>query len=253
MNRILVIANNTFRETVRDKVLNVILVFALVIIASSILLGQLSIGQDVKIVKDLGLAAISLFGVFIAIFVGTSLVHKEIDKRTVFVVLTKPVGRADFLLGKFFGLVGTLTVLWAAMALSYLALILFLTHSISWQMGVALAFIWLELVLLTALSLFFSTFASPVMSMIYVFSLYFVGHNSATWKYLAQKASPLVKAGTDLCYYLLPNLRNFDFKEPAVYALSIAPSRVLEALAYGVCYTIFLLAAATLVFRKREF
>ncbi|HBN07816.1 MAG TPA: hypothetical protein DD435_03915, partial [Cyanobacteria bacterium UBA8530] len=173
--------------------------------------------------------------------------------RTVFVVLTKPVGRHQFLLGKFFGLASTLFVLWAAMAATYLALVFFLAHSLSGQTFLALFFILVELVLLTALSLFFSTFASPVMSMVYVFSLFFVGHNSATWKFLAQKASPLVRFFTDVAYYVLPNLKDLDFKEAAVYALSVDPVRVLQSLSYGIAYTSFLLAAAVIVFSLREF
>src|ERR1035437_8560255 len=108
MTQILAIARNTFLETIRDRILNAILVFAVLLIGTSLLLGQLSAGQDVKIVKDLGLGAIGFFGVIIAIFVGTSLVHKELDKRTVFVVLTKPVARSTFLLGKLIGLMLTL-------------------------------------------------------------------------------------------------------------------------------------------------
>lgn len=253
MNRILVIAQNTFRETLRDKILNVIVVFAFLLIAGSILLGQLSVGQDLKIIKDLGLAVISLLGVAIAVFVGTSLVYKEIDKRTVFVVLTKPVPRHEFLLGKSLGLVMTLSVLWAAMSVAYLGLVAWQVHAVAWQLLVALAFIWLEWVVLTALSLFFSTFASPVLSMIYVLALYFVGHNSHTWKFLAQKAAPLTRLLLDGMYYLLPNLKTLDFKEQAVYALAIPHTQMLCGVVYGLAYTAVLLALATVVFSRREF
>ncbi|MFP5502700.1 MAG: ABC transporter permease, partial [Candidatus Sericytochromatia bacterium] len=126
MIQILAIAKNTFRETIRDRILNTILVFAVLLIGASILLGQLSAGQDVKIIKDLGLASLGFFGTIIAVFVGTSLVHKELDKRTVFVVLTKPVSRSAFLVGKLLGLVATLTVLVVAMGASYLGLLYFL-------------------------------------------------------------------------------------------------------------------------------
>lgn len=253
MIQILAIARNTFLETIRDRILNAILVFAMVLIGSSILLGQLSAGQDVKIIKDLGLAAIGVFGVIIAVFVGTSLVHKELDRRTVFVVLTKPVNRAIFLVGKLVGLVATLTVLTAAMGTAYLGLLLLLGVSVHLGIFQAVGFAWLELVVLTALTLVFSTFTTPVLCMLYSFALYFIGHNAATFKVLAEKAAPGLREALLFLYYILPNLATFDIKNKVVYGYSASWQETGLAIGYAGAYSLALFAVAVLIFRRREF
>lgn len=253
MIQIFAIARNTFLETIRDRILNAIVVFAVLLIGSSLLLAQLSAGQDVKIIKDLGLAAIGFFGVIIAIFVGTSLVHKELDKRTVFVVLTKPVPREAFLVGKLLGLAATLTVLTAAMGIAYFALLLILHVAIDPGMFQAIYFAWLELLVLTTLTLTFSTFSTPVLCMLYAFALYFIGHNEATIYELANKASASLKPLLLAAYYLLPNLATFDIKNQVVYGVVASPARVLWATAYAACYSLVLFSIAAVIFRRREF
>lgn len=250
---VVAIAKNTFLETIRDRILNAILVFAVVLIGSSILLGQLSAGQDVKIIKDLGLAALGFFGVIIAVFVGTSLVHKELDKRTVFVVLTKPVPRAAFLVGKFAGLMATLTVLTACMGLAYLGLLALLRVEIHVGMFQAIGFAWLELVLLTSLTLLFSTFTTPVLCMLYSFSLYFIGHNLGTFRDMAQKSAPGLREVLMGMYYLLPNLTLFDIKNQVVYGYASPAGQVAAVTAYAFAYSAAVFCVAALIFRRREF
>jgi ABC-type transport system involved in multi-copper enzyme maturation permease subunit len=252
MRQLVAIATNTFRETIRDRILNTILVFAIGLIVASILLGQLSAGQDVKIITDLGLASLSFFGVIIAIFVGTSLVHKELDKRTIFVVLTKPVSRSTFLLGKQLGLMATLTVLVAAMGLAYLGLLALMHVPIGTGIVQAIGFAWLELVVLTALAMLFSTFSTPVLCMLYTFALYFIGHNSATLKAIAQKAAGPLRELIMAAYYLLPNLASFDLKNQAVYGYAAPSSQVLWTIAYALLYACALFSVSALIFRRRE-
>jgi ABC-type transport system involved in multi-copper enzyme maturation permease subunit len=253
MSQILAIARNTFLETIRDRILNTILVFAVVLIIASLLLGQLSAGQDLKIIKDLGLASMGFFGTIIAVFVGTSLVHKELDKRTVFVVLTKPVSRPAFLIGKLMGLVATLTILMGAMGASYLALLLVLKVPLTLGLFQAIGFAWLELIVLTALTMVFSTFSTPVLCMLYAFAFYFIGHNINTLKELGEKASPGLKALTTGLYYLLPNLTTFDIKNQAVYGFAASPQQVVWTVVYATVYATVLFSIAVLVFRRREF
>jgi len=253
MTQILAIARNTFLETIRDRILNAIVVFAVLLIGSSILLGQLSAGQDIKIIKDLGLASLGFFGVIIAVFVGTSLVHKELDKRTVFIVLTKPVAREAFLVGKLLGLLGTLTVLTAAMGAAYLALLVLLKVPVTVGLFQAIGFAWLELLVLTTLTLVFSTFTSPVLCMLYAFALYFIGHNANTFYTLAQKAGVGTKQLLLALYYILPNLTYFDIKNRVVYGYAASSTQVLLTIAYAVIYSLALFSLAAVIFRRREF
>ena len=253
MGTVIAIARNTFLETIRDRILNAILIFAVVLIGASILLGQLSAGQDVKIIKDLGLAALGFFGVIIAVFVGTSLVHKELDKRTVFVVLTKPVPRSAFLVGKLIGLMMTLTVLTAAMGAAYLGLLALLRVEIHAGMFQAIGFAWLELVLLTSLTLVFSTFTTPVLCMLYAFALYFIGHNMHTFKELTDKAGPGLREVLLALYYALPNLTIFDIKNQVVYGFAAPAGQVAWTVAYAFAYSAALFCVATLIFARREF
>ena len=246
------LAFNTFRETIRDRILYVLVVFALLMMAASLLLGTLTIGQNDKILLDLGLGSIELFGVAIALFVGTSMIFKEIDKRTVYVVLTKPVPRPLFLLGKFLGLAMTLGVLLFFMGLVFCTLT-WVKHIFTLQLVLALFMLGLQLLLLVALTVFFSTFASPIMSMIFTACLYFIGHNSESLLSLAKKASPLVHYGTEALYYLLPNLSTFDAKNTAVYGIAIPASHWYWAIGYAGFYIAALLSSATVLFERREF
>lgn len=252
MRRLWDLAHNTFRETIRDRILYVILIFALVMIASSVIFGTLTIGQDRKLVLDLGLGAIELFGVAIAIFVGTSMIYKEIDKRTVYVVLTKPVPRPVFLLGKFLGLSLTLWVLLGLMGASYLALAAVQGVFAPALLG-AIGLIGLELMLLVAFTVFFSSFTSPILGMILTFSLYLIGHNTEALRALAHKASPGLRAGMETLYYLLPNLSTFDAKNQVVYGEAVPLLHWVWAIAYGLAYTVALLATASAIFERREF
>ncbi len=252
MTRLWDLAHNTFRETIRDRILYVLLVFALVMIASSLLFGTLTIGQDQKIVLDLGLGAIELFGVAIAVFVGTSMIYKEVDKRTVYVVLTKPVPRPVFLLGKFLGLGLTLWILLALMGAGYLGLAA-LKGGFSPALIGAIGLIGLQLMVVVALTVFFSSFTSPILGMVLTFSLYLIGHNTEALRALGAKASPAVKGVVETLYYLLPNLSTFDAKNQVVYGEAIPALKWIWAIAYGLAYTFALLATAAAIFERREF
>jgi len=253
MNKILGLALNTFRETIRDRILYAIVVFALLMIAGTLFLGTLTIGQDLKILLDVGLAAIELFGVAIAIFVGTSLLHKELDKRTVFTVLTKPVSRWQFILGKFLGLSATLGILLLLMGSAFLGLVLWKAGSLPPGLVGTIGLIGIQLALLVAVSLFFSTFTSPVLSMVLTFCLYFIGHNSENLHLLSQKAGPAARMAADALYYALPNLSVFDLKNAVVYGATVSGGQWIGAIAYGSLYTAALLAIAGGIFERREF
>src|SRR4051812_32333517 len=187
MRAIRYIAVNVFKESVRDKVLYNLVIFAVLLIAVSFLLGQLTAGQDIKIIKDLGLAAISLFGLFIAVFIGIGLVSKEVERRSIYSLLAKPIHRNEFIAGKYLGLVLTLVVNVTVMTLAYYAVL----ASMAWAAGgwfkagweapavdpallKAIAMIFLQLMMVTALALLFSTFTSPILATALTFGIYIV-------------------------------------------------------------------------------
>jgi len=248
------IAVNTFREAIRDRILYLLLFFAVTAMIFSRLLALLTVGDRVKIIVDVGMGSLALFGTLMAILMGTGLVYKEIDKKTIYTLLSKPIQRWQFLLGKFFGLILTLAIMMAAMSLIFLLLVLAHAGRPTWDMLAGLAFIFLELGLITAVALFFSCFSTPILSSIFTLSFYLIGHLSWGLETLIAKLRPGAgRAAVQIVYTLLPDLENFNFKTEIVHHLPIALPVMGSALLYGLLYTAFVLAAAILVFRRRDF
>jgi ABC-type transport system involved in multi-copper enzyme maturation permease subunit len=261
------IAFSVFRESVRDKVLYNLVLFAVLLIAASVLLAQLTAGQEVKIVKDLGLAAIALFGLFIAVFIGIGLVSKEVERRSIYSLLSKPIRRHEFIAGKYAGLVFTLAVNVAVMTAA-LYLVLWYNDVIEteqfkagWDapaldpaLLVAIGLIFVELMLVTAIALFFSTFSSPMLSAALTFGLYIVGHFNADLRRFDQVVpSPVAGAIGRALYYALPNFGAFDVKTLVVHGKPVAVSYVLVTASYGLVYILAVLLAAGLIFSRRDF
>ena len=252
--KIRAIAFHTLKEAIRDRILYLILFFAVICIGFSRLLALLTIGDRVKIIKDVGLSSLSLFGALMAILIGTGLVYKEIDKKTIYTLLSKPIHRYQFLLGKFFGLVLTLFIMLLLMSIIFLALIFFHTFKVEWQMLIAILYIFLELCLITSVALLFSCFSTPILSSIFSLAFYLIGHTAWGLETLIVKIkSGFGKAIAQALYQFLPDLENFNFRTEVVHNLPIPPSIFLFSMLYGIFYTLFVLTIALLVFRKRDF
>lgn len=252
--RIWTIALNTFKEAIRDRILYLLLFFAATSIVLSRILALLTVGDRVKIIEDVGLASISLFGALMAILIGTGLVYKEIDKKTIFTLMAKPLHRHEFILGKFFGLGLTLFVMLTSMSLIFLGLVFAHTLSLEPKLLLAIAFIFVELVLITAVAILFSCFSTPILSALFSLSFYLIGHFSWSLETLLRKLRPGPgRVVGQVFYAILPDLENFNFKTEAVHALAIPPGFALYSLLYGAVYTLFLLTLAVMVFRKRDF
>lgn len=255
--RILFIARNTFREAVRDRVLYNLVLFVLLLTAAAIFVGELSGGQERKIILDLGLSAMLLFGVFIAIFVGVGLVYKEIERRTIYAIFAKPVGRGEFLIGKYLGLCLTLLINVLVMGAGVSAALLYVNRG--WDplvihIWVAIFLIYIELAILTSVALLFSSFSSPALSALLTFFIFIIGHFSADLKSLA--ASTTNSGARWLfsgLYYLVPNLANYSFITPVAHGHLPSSSFVFAVTLYAVIYVIVVLAAASLVFSRRNF
>lgn len=267
MNPTLAIAVNVFRESVRDKVLYNLVLFAILLIGASYILGQLTAGQDVKIIKDLGLAATSLFGLFIAVFIGIGLVSKEVERRSIYALLAKPIHRHQLLLGKYCGLVLTLVVNVSIMAAALYLVLGYMSWGISpdlartWDAPAldpallkAIGLILVELMLVTAIALFFSTFSTPILSAAFTFGLFIVGHFSADLRNFQDVvASPAAGRLARGLYWVLPNLAQFDIKADVVHGKVVPAAHVGVAVAYAVLYISMLLVISIAVFSRRDF
>jgi len=252
--KITAIAVNTFREGIRDRILYLPFFFALSAVVLSRVLAILTVGDRVKIIKDVGLASISLFGMLIAVLIGTGLVYKEIDKKTIYTLLAKPLERWQFLLGKFLGLVLTLAVLTAVMAVVFLGVVLAHTGRVDGPLLLAVAFIFLELVLITAVAMLFSCFSTPILSSVFTLAFFIIGHFSWGLQTLIEKARPgPSRTALRVLAAVLPDLENFTYKTDAVHGLKILPRYYAFSAVYGLVYTLFVLALAVLIFKKRDF
>jgi ABC-type transport system involved in multi-copper enzyme maturation permease subunit len=254
MTSIVVIAFNTFRENLRDKILYNLLFFALLLIGASVVLGDLTIAEQKKIVTDMGLAATNLIGVIIAIFVGIGLVSKEIERRTIYTIMARPISRTQFVLGKYLGLVLTLSINILIMLTVFLVTLWMSGAPIHVELFQAFELIFVELLLVTALALFFSTFSSSTLSAIMTLGLYLIGHLTTDLKGIAEKShSGAMKAIVSSLYYVCPNLEVLNMKGQAASGASITFSYQAAATAYGLLYAAFLLTTACIVFQRRDF
>ena len=254
--RVAAIARNAFREAVRDRVLYNLVVFVLLLITGAIFLGATSAGQEAKIIVDMGLSAILLFGVFIAIFVGVGLVYKEIERRTLYAILSKPIGRGEFLLGKYLGLCLTLLVNVAIMGVGLSLALLYVKRGwnpLAVRIWPAILLIYVELAILTGVAMLFSAFSSPALSALLTFFVFVIGHFSADLKTLSHSmgSAPTRWVFTGL-YYLLPNLANYNAITPAAHGQVPDVRAMVVAIGYGFIYIAVLLATATLVFNRRN-
>lgn len=252
--RITAIMVNTFKEAIRDRILYIMLAFGILFTLSSRLLVPLSLGQEQKIVRDMGLALISLFGALIAILTGAQLVYKELERKTIYAIISKPIRRFEFVLGKYLGLLLTLLGVIAIMTAGFFALVFWVDGAVSPSLLKAVGFTYLELMVVTAVALFFSTFSTPIISAVFAFLLYAVGHLSGDLKLLGQNLPTQLGKGFCLfLYYLLPNLENFNIRGQVVYNQPVTLRYTSFVLGYCLLYTLIVLAIATLIFRRREF
>src|SRR5687767_13316363 len=255
LHRIFSIAKNAFREAVRDRVLYNLVLFMLLIVASAILLGELTDGQQARTIVNIGLSAMLFFGVFIAIFVGVGLVSKEIEKRTVFAVFAKPVSRPEFLIGKYLGLCLTLLVNVVVMGAGIsLALLYAGGGSLAGSVWGSVFLIYLELAIITAVAILFSSFSSPSLSALLTFLVFIIGHMSGSLLELAKGlSSKTAEAVFGVLYYLLPKLALFSFRTEAANGMFPTTAMFGGGVAYAFVYVSILLVIAIAIFSRRNF
>lgn len=245
---------NTFREAIRDKVLNSILFFAALMLFVSLAMQELTIGDQDKVVRGVALGGVSLVAALISVFLGVGLVYKEIERKTIYTLASKPMPRWHLLLGKYLGL-------WVTLAVELLALAAMYTVIVGLQQGLpgpqiylSMAMLMVELTLLTAWATLFSTFASPMMASAYTLCIYVIGHFCDDLQLFGEKSdNPAFKAMMLAMYRVLPNLEMFNIRTEAVHGIAVPASELLWSAAYGLGYTTAVLVVAMRVFEKRDF
>ncbi len=253
--RIAYIASNTFREAVRDRVLYNLIAFALLLSGAAIFVGQISIEIEKLVVINLGLTAVSLFGVVIAIFIGIGLVSKEIEKRTLYTVLSRPVRRWEFIIGKFFGLAGTLVVNTFFMAIGVFGALLYVAHKFTRPdalIFVALYFIVLQFLIICALALLFSSFSSPLLSAVFAFSLFVIGSFAEDLRGFAGMAHGLTRWLATAAAYLVPNFSAFNVISSIAHQQPVAGQLILHNTLYALFYAAMALSGAVIIFEHRN-
>ncbi len=253
MRAIRAIAINTFREAVRDRILYLFVGFALVMVVSTKLFGMLTVGDETRIIKDIGLASMQFFSMLIAVMMSMMLVSREVDNRTVFNILAKPVRRWQFLLGKYVGLVAIVAV--NLVLITAVLLVMVLLYSGEWDpmLIFAAAMTMLEMAVLAAFAILFAVLTKPILGSLMTLSVFVVGHMSADlWLLTRQLPGAFARGVVAVVYYLVPNLERFDFKSEVVHDLPIPLSAVGWSVLYALAFVFVVLYLANLRFRSRD-
>lgn len=255
ISNLFTISRNTFRESVRDRILYNLVLFVLLITAATVFLGELTAGNEARVIVNLGLTAVLFFGAFIAIFVGVGLVSKEIEKRTVYAIFSKPVSRSEFIIGKYLGLCLTLLVNVAIMAVGISLALLYVGGSnLIVSSLTAILLIYFELIILTSVAILFSSFSSPILSALLTFLIFVIGHFSAALKQVAESlGTTSARLFFNTLYFILPNLSFFSITTNAAHGQTPSFAYVLQAAIYAIIYVCVMLAVSSFVFSRRNF
>lgn len=252
MRKIKAIAINTFHEGIRNRIMYNLVFFALVMIVFSYFVGEVSIGEKLKVMQDMGLASISIFGILIAIFVGIGLVYKEVDKRTIYTIISKPIQRYQFLLGKFFGLALMLFVQVVFMSLFFYLILYLTTDVVSIGLLKPILLIYMELLVITSIALFFSSFTSPFLSALFCIGFFIIGHTTEELFELGEKSgSNFFKILTRILNYY--NLDHFNISGKVVHGVHIGWDWIFEVFLYGTFLVLIFLIFASLIFERKDF
>jgi ABC-type transport system involved in multi-copper enzyme maturation permease subunit len=255
--RIRTIALHTFKESVREKVLYNLIVFALLLIGSAVLFASISLGVERLMLVNLGLSSIAIFGLLMAIFIGIGLVSKEIDRRTIHNILSKPVRRFEFIIGKYLGLLLTLVVNTAIMTGGFYLVLYYVERHLGREDLLPLEAIYLILLqfaIIVGFALLFSCISTPILSAFFTFCLYVVGNFLGDIRWLGHESgSAIFEKATALLYYLLPNFSNFQVISQAAHGEAVPSYLLTSGSLYALLYVTILISASILIFEEREF
>jgi len=254
MTRVMAVAKNTFREVMRERIVLILALFGVALVGASQVLSPLALGEGKKVVTDFGLAGSALLATLLVIFLGSSLLHKELERRTIYAVMAKPVRRSEFLLGKFFGLWTTTVLLLAGMTVILLALLAAVHGELPWVLLGSVLLTLIELGIVTAFVVFFSSFTTPGLAALFTVGVIVSGHFADEILYFGSHGgSPAVTVVTGCFYWLVPHLALFNARGMVTHDVAVPPERIAFAAAYGLLYMGAVLATAAAVFERREF
>jgi len=254
--RILAIAVNTFRQSLRDRILFVAVGFAVFFIAFSMFIGSISLDQNVRIMQNMGLAVIFLLQMFVAIFVSASLIYTEVERRTFFMILSKPLYRSEVLLGKFIGLAFLNALVTLLTAVVYVVIVYSKAGFVFPFVGslLAIGFGFMEALMVTLLGMLFSALTSPILAVFYLIAVFIIGHSSSLLlAVIAKQGQPIVKYMLYGFYYIFPNFEKFAIRDEVVYGVLPTPQHILFALLYAIAYGWCVFIIARLIFDRRQF
>jgi Cu-processing system permease protein len=256
MTKVAPIALVTIREALRQKLAVNLLVFAVVVLAASITLSQLTFGEQYRIIADIGLSAMEIFGTLIAVFLGAGLIARDVERRSLYMVIAKPLSRAQYLVGRYLGLVATLVLNMAVMALVFAVVLAVYTRGLGFLRDtpflVVLASMAVRFAAVSAVATFFSCFSTATLAAIFSLALVVAGHLSSDLVRYWSRQGPVAAALGKLSYVLVPNLEALNLKEAMVYKDPVPASFALTGLGYGLLYSTALVAFAAAIFARRD-
>ncbi|MCK4401337.1 ABC transporter permease subunit [bacterium] len=250
--RIIAIAKNTFKEALRGKMFNIMLIFALVTIGSTKMFSFFTPREEMKMIKDMGFFFITIFGLLIAIILGARLIYEELEKKTIYTVLSKPVRKYELILGKLFGAMFTLLINLCFMTAVFLVVLYLKERALNFEIFKAMFLIFISLSLLSSIAIMFSTFSTMWISITLTLFIYIVGNIFEYLKHLAQKGGIVLKFVLEGAYYLFPNFTNFNINRDVVHGTAVSGLHILKVTVYGLNYIIIFTLLSILFFRKRE-
>jgi len=252
MRNILIIAGNTFHQAIRDKILYGIIIFALIFIGSSVVISSLSLEEDIFVIRNFGLAGIYIFGLIITVFLGASAIYEEVERKTTYLLLSKPVTRADIIWGKFLGLLAGIGTTILLMAVAYLLILLVSGGSLDFPAILAVMLQMAEVALLLAVLIMFSIFTTPLAATIYTILILYIGHVLPLIQEFAIKAGGTTKYLLMVAYYIFPNLEKFNIRNLVVHNIPIPPKEVLLSLGYSAAYILLALFIAQRLLNRKD-
>jgi Cu-processing system permease protein len=247
------IALNSVKETIRNHVVYMVLLFVILLIILSVSFGDWSVFARIQVIEDFGLATMSISGLLLAVFIGVGMLGKEISSKTLYHVITKPITRHQFIIGKFTGLLAVLVLNYAVMSLFFIGTLLCFGGHVGWTLVSAIICIGTEMAVIISAALFFSTFTSSMLAALFSIAFYCAGHlNDLISVHIAAQHWSLFPLIMKALYYLLPNLEHFNIRNHVVYQSGLPGGYTFLAMAYGGLYVILFLFLSCLIFRKKD-
>ena len=252
IERLIAVAQNTFRQTLRERLFLNIIIFGVFMILLAMVLANITFGYPDRVVRSIGLSGISIAANLIALLVGVALVHQEIDRKTLFVVLTRPVRRWEYAVGRYLGLMTTIALSLVGLGLIFGFTLIVVRGELLLGDVLAIGMCWFEAAVIAGVAISLSAFSTPTLSAGIGLGIWLASATTDDLLRLTQMAGGMPHQVAKGVYYLLPSLSRFNFREAVIYQQQIASADYLAACAYGLIYSCFLLVLASVILSRRE-